>query len=263
MEGRCRSVVDAASTMRAASASPIAAVVGGGLCGLAVAAEFASRGYGVLMLDASGEPGSAPASSAAAGLLDPLTPKGKLMWRGIDAFTSSLKMLDAAASPYRKTGTLHVPRGQKDASVLCESVSRIAKEVSSQFGIAYVNPSSDAVLEMTASDQTLGSSIESSPPVLSQLAPGARLPFGALYCQAGMVVDVRRYLRLLWAHIKTLSPTSMWCHQRAISDTRLLAHKFDHVRDPPARQLCLPFSCLCQYRAQGIVNGYNSPARRL
>ena len=111
-----------------ASCSRCVAVVGGGLSGLGAAAAFATRGYGVCIMDASGEPGSAPASSAAAGLLDPLTPKGKLMWRGVEAFQASSQLLSQAAAqhpgmpaPARSVGVLHVPASQKHAATMREA----------------------------------------------------------------------------------------------------------------------------------------------
>ena len=51
------------------------------LCGLGCAHELAVQGVAVLLVDVL-PPGEAPASSAAAGLLDPLSPKGRIMWRG-------------------------------------------------------------------------------------------------------------------------------------------------------------------------------------
>ena len=47
-------------------------------------------------------PGEAPASSAAAGMLDPLTVKGRLMWQGDAALTAALRLIraaDAIANP--------------------------------------------------------------------------------------------------------------------------------------------------------------------
>ena len=55
----------------------------GRLCGLACAHELAQNGLAVLVVDAL-RPGEAPASSAAAGLLDSLTPKGRIMWKGAE-----------------------------------------------------------------------------------------------------------------------------------------------------------------------------------
>ena len=141
-----------------------AAIVGGGLSGLATAAAFASRGYGVLIVDASGEPGSAPASSAAAGLLDPLAPKGKLMWRGVEALDAARRLLDAcstpSARPYAVNGVLHVPRGRKDAAALREAATGSEH---ARLGITFIEPAT--------ADPDEADPPPSSPPPVPPLSP--------------------------------------------------------------------------------------------
>ena len=57
--------------------------------------ELVCRGIGVAVVDGAA-PGEAPASSAAAGMLDPLTVKGRLMWQGDAALTAALRLIRAA-----------------------------------------------------------------------------------------------------------------------------------------------------------------------
>ena len=118
-----------AAELRAGSdSSLVACVVGGGLCGLALALEFGRRGFAVLIIDPD-EPGAAPASSAAAGLLDPLTPKGRVMWRGTEAYDAASRLVLAASalSPddpcFSETGSLHVATDAKHAAALSSAAS--------------------------------------------------------------------------------------------------------------------------------------------
>ena len=72
-------------------------------------------------------PGEAPASSAAAGMLDPLTVKGRLMWQGDAALTAALRLIraadadadaDADAEAMLQCGILHAPHSTKHAGQL-------------------------------------------------------------------------------------------------------------------------------------------------
>ena len=70
----------------------------------------------------SAAPGEAPASSAAAGLLDPLSVKGRLMWQGEAALSAALRLIRAAdanagagAEASDQCGILHAPHSTKHA----------------------------------------------------------------------------------------------------------------------------------------------------
>ena len=70
----------------------------------------------------SAAPGEAPASSAAAGLLDPLSVKGRLMWQGEAALSAALRLICAAdvnagagAEASDQCGILHAPHSTKHA----------------------------------------------------------------------------------------------------------------------------------------------------
>ncbi len=94
-------------------------VVGGGFSGLAVAhhlAKFQCVEY-VRIHDAN-EPGqSSGASRASAGLLHPLTPRGKLLWMGEEGYNSSVSLLSVAQSALQL-------KGKHDPIVVCKSVIR-------------------------------------------------------------------------------------------------------------------------------------------
>lgn len=74
-------ILASATALRAGGSGRVGLVLGGGLAGLACAYELARRGVAVPVVD-GGAPSEAPASSAAAGMLDPLTVKGRAMRLG-------------------------------------------------------------------------------------------------------------------------------------------------------------------------------------
>lgn len=72
---------------------PHCAVVGAGFAGLATAYHLAAFGSDVTIFDPS-EVGTGGASSVAAGLLHPLTPRGKLIWKGEEGFVAAKELIE-------------------------------------------------------------------------------------------------------------------------------------------------------------------------
>lgn len=75
------------------------AVIGGGFAGLALTwhlLRYASQSHplSVDLFDAYGL--GAGGSGAAAGLIHPFNPKGRILWRGVEAFEDALRLVDAA-----------------------------------------------------------------------------------------------------------------------------------------------------------------------
>ena len=196
------------------SHAKVACVVGGGVCGLACAIELGKRGYAVCIVDPD-EPGAAPASSAAAGLLDPLTPKGKLMWHGEAAFEAACALIrtasDDAKPCFATMGSLHVANNAKHASQL----STAADEA-------------DYVHWLGASaftDET--SAIELDADVRDALLCGVSCPHGALFCRRAMVVDTSHYLMCLWRMVQATT-TACWLRKK-LNHTWAIAGVFDLV----------------------------------
>lgn len=184
----------------------VALVIGGGFCGLAVAHELSSAGHSVAIVD-SREPGAAPASSAAAGILDALSPKGREMWRGAEAHAAAIQLLKRAGaaeerSVYTSAGTLHCPASSKQASSLAEA----ATAGSDALGLQYL-PAPDAKV----------------------VAGGAALPHGALFCRCGVVVDSVAYLCALWGAVRALAPAEWVVQAVPARLVRPLASLFDVV----------------------------------
>ena len=202
------SFADAASCIRART-EKVACVLGGGFSGLAVAAKLADIGFGVLIVDAA-PPGAAAASAAAAGLLDPLSPKGKILWSGNEAFAEAIELIWRTAdiggsnSPCAvATGCLHVARGKKQATALRESAAELGD---SPLGIRYVD---NVDAEFAA------------------VCGGVQAPDGALYCRSSVVVDSNQYLKNLWAYIQAKTH-AVWM-QRHVEHCQALGDTFDIV----------------------------------
>ena len=227
----------AASLQASSTCGQVACIVGGGFTGLACAAGFAQRGYGVLVVDAVG-PGSAPASSAAAGLLDPLTTKGRLMWRGAEAFHAASQLLTAVAAarcdkegvgtPFHSAhGALHVASGANHANVLRASASSLARSADAAWlGLLWVDGDDPPSLVPNAHGTRTDASLLSEA-AAAAVECGAHCPHGALYCGCSAVIDTAQYLVQLWAHVQWQT-AARWEISR-ITDTRAMSAAFDHV----------------------------------
>ena len=194
----------AAESLLPGSSGPTALVLGGGICGLACAHELVGRGVATVVLDGA-EPGLAPASSAAAGLLDPLSVKGRVMWRGEEAFAAAVQLVRAAEpSALEQLGILHVPSAPKQAEQLRRSAGA--------FGSRWVDEAE-----------------------AQRLAPGAALPSGGLLCADGCVVDTALYLRALWRLVQARGAErgvrTQWVVRRSCRTAWVRRHAdtFDHV----------------------------------
>ena len=67
-------------------------IVGGGLGGLSIASQLASKDHTLVIYDTH-EPGDGGASAVAAGLLHPLTPKGNIIWKGEEGLESTEQLI--------------------------------------------------------------------------------------------------------------------------------------------------------------------------
>lgn len=67
-------------------------IIGGGLGGLSIASKLASKDCSLTIYDKH-DPGCGGASSVAAGLLHPLTPKGNIIWMGDKGLQSTEKLI--------------------------------------------------------------------------------------------------------------------------------------------------------------------------
>lgn len=69
-----------------------------GFAGLATAYHLAAFGSDVTVFDPHDAGTGTSASSVAAGLLHPLTPRGKLIWKGEEGFKAAKHLIEVGAS---------------------------------------------------------------------------------------------------------------------------------------------------------------------
>lgn len=85
---------------------PHCAVVGAGFAGLATAYHLAAFGSDVTIFDPN-EVGTGGASSVAAGLLHPLTPRGKLIWKGEEGFVAAKELIEVRGARLKARFSVH------------------------------------------------------------------------------------------------------------------------------------------------------------
>lgn len=100
---RCFSCISATSSSSSSSvlssSQPIKSVgiVGGGFSGLAAAYRLSKHCKDLTIYDLL-PPGKASASSAAGGLMHPLSPRGGFVWKGVESYNSSKSLFDEIES---------------------------------------------------------------------------------------------------------------------------------------------------------------------
>jgi glycine/D-amino acid oxidase-like deaminating enzyme len=192
----------ATAAAAAAAAAPARrfAVVGGGFAGVAAAWHLlaASRAAGAAaaldLYDAHGL--GAGASGAAAGTLHPFTPRGRLLWRGAEAFEDALALVAAAeraaapgAPPLAwRAGLLRPARTRAQAAALGAAAAAAAGAGAGAGAVAALGaaamaarvPGLDAAALLSAED----------------LPPGGA---AGLLAPRGLVLHPHRYLAAAWA----------------------------------------------------------------
>lgn len=182
-------------------------VVGSGLAGLACAERFASCGFAICVVCGEEAPGQSGPASAAASLLDPLTPKGKPMWRGTEAFDDAIASLNRAGEAPRpprlqaQLPILHVAGSSKAADALRAAATEHTEAAASAEGVASAASAGVRYLESGHAE-------------LARDASGASLPHGGLLCY-GVSVDTASYLRSLWAAVQRATAASWVCRRLA------------------------------------------------
>lgn len=193
-------------------------MIGGGLAGVAVAWHLlqASSPTKPLSLDliVQGEGLADGASGAAAGLLHPTSPRGKLMWRGDEAFLATRRLVDVAEAAGRKQiawrqGVLRLAQTQR----------QVASRWSTGLGFQPLMcpthcstrpPMSFSTLCVHVQEEQLRAAAETMPSaryvpasqldaILAGLTEEASAGLGALLFSDGMALDTKGYLDGLWA----------------------------------------------------------------
>ncbi|GMH37023.1 hypothetical protein BSKO_04896 [Bryopsis sp. KO-2023] len=176
-----------ATTQREARIQNVA-VIGAGLGGLAVTYHLLAMGRrmgeptSVNLYDAHGI--GAGASGAAAGILHPCSPKGKVTWNGVPAMAAALKLIHAAELAAQRKGC-ELP--------ICwrNGVIRVAKDSKQVENYRELGLSSSAVECLSLAEA-------------SDLVPGLIPPEldgvdgAALWIKEGAVIHPQRYMQYLW-----------------------------------------------------------------
>ncbi|KAK9833582.1 hypothetical protein WJX81_008540 [Elliptochloris bilobata] len=189
------------------------AVIGGGFAGCAVAwhllaAARAHSPIAVTLYDGAGLCGGA--SRAAAGLLHPFTPRGRLLWRGDEAVADALELVaaaEAAAARAAACAACDTDKTERDPDIGLED-----RFVWRQPLMRPARNEQQAREFAAAEGRTTGSGFQVSPlpaAAVAALAPGmcadaiaaasaAGGAGAALLVQGGLVLHPERYLRALW-----------------------------------------------------------------
>ena len=160
------------------------AVLGGGMAGLAVCRHLqdlaggAASGVRVTIFDSAAPGQSTGASAVAAGLLHPLSPRGKVIWRGQEGLEATLQLVQDAQA--------HL--GPNEKVLASETILRPG--LPGQHQSKFMNASDDdgSRFEWIGQDQV--QRLVTVPPTDSQ---------GAVVINGGVVVNTQAYLRGLWA----------------------------------------------------------------
>ena len=99
------------------------AIVGGGFAGLGCAYSVPSK-YRITVLDFN-LPGFGGASSAAAGMMHPMTPQGGIMWKGVEAYQSTINLMnDVGISSFQNVNIIRPCFTEKHMTIFSKAVAK-------------------------------------------------------------------------------------------------------------------------------------------
>lgn len=165
-------------------------IVGGGLGGLATAVRFSIGGHAsrIRVYDIASGPGIGGASAVAAGLLHPFTPRGRLIYKGLEGFFSTRAMLDLIQERIPN----HPPLYRAGKSIVRPFFDQSSLSTWTQAVDNYPK-----WLKLQNSEQFSELSNVNSSPAL-----------GAVVMENTLSVDTPEYLRGLWKVVQSFLPNS-------------------------------------------------------
>eukprot|EP00953_Heterococcus_sp_UTEX-ZZ885_P041404 21122-Heterococcus_DN1.PRE.7 len=176
--------------------------------GLATAYHLVRGGAAVTVFDEK-PVGQGGASAVAAGMLHPLTPRGKLIWKGAEGLAAANQLIEAASAALRATGQLQ----QGESVITCKQIVRPIMDQKNADMYAKAATTNSEYLQSLTTQQLLAA------------APGASADALAGVVIAGAVaIDAPLYLQGLWAACQRLDPQrAAWCCARIdLSDLQSL-----------------------------------------
>jgi len=184
------------------------AVIGGGFGGLAITWQL-SRHPSIGSIDVYDRygPGYADASSSSAGIMHCLTPKGKIIWNGIDGMTASLQLMDAV-QPFSHDGLpiynnqIQLQRlifNQDDLNNWMHASIHTPNEVELLNGDGDWNGSKGSDGNSGVYDDKENKSID-----------GSVIRSAIALIKGAVIVNPFRYLTALWKSIQFNNPNTQW-----------------------------------------------------
>lgn len=181
-------------------------------------------------------PGEGGASAAAAGLLHPFTPRGKLTWLGREGFSSSLRLLDIAQrqslAPLLSSPRVHDGRGQgwggpRGGLVMTARSDRLLQDF---MRTALVYPHDLELFRLDRTDHGL----RLTRPDEERDAADTRLSRMeyALHVRAGVAVNGSSYSKALWSACKERAGERRACGTRGAATW--LTQRVERLADVPA-----------------------------
>ena len=214
-------------------------IIGGGLAGLATAYHLLDKTSGdhslpsinLTILDTQSCPGVGGASSVAGGLLHPLSPKGKVAYRGLDGLAAANTLIAAAIVAHNAETDTTTTDAVDDGVVLREQLYRIATtpKQQQQFQHTAMELPQYATWIEPPRNPSQSNLTTSSSPILTdwehdyfrQTNNSTNILGMLKLAQGCKVIHMRNYLQGLWSACQTLggTGTTAWLHDTATDTT--------------------------------------------
>lgn len=182
------------------------AIIGGGFAGLSSAYQFAQHGAKAIHLFDAFPAGEAPASSAAGGLMHPLSPKGTFLWNGLKSYLSSKKLFEDVE---RITGMPFIARKTPLIRPITKESDDILWKKSYESMKDWIQRLSESEMREIYGDSMSG--------IIT-----------AYKFKEAIIIDSPRYLQSLWKVVQLTNQNSQWIHQN-ITDLSELVSEYDAV----------------------------------
>jgi glycine/D-amino acid oxidase-like deaminating enzyme len=185
------------------------AIIGGGLGGLGAASQLSELFPQIDMYDPFG-PGESSASSIAGGLLHPFSPKGKILWSGVEGFEETMQLAEKLKS------ITDVPKHMinQETSIIRPIFEK--DDLKNWKETASIYPNSLELGDPTDYARLLGFEEQ-----LENLLNFA-------YLKQSAIIYTPLYLQLLWRFVQSKSSKSTWIKQ-VVPNLDILKNQYDVI----------------------------------
>ena len=237
------------------------AIIGGGFGGLAVTWQF-SRHPSIETIDVYDryEPGFADASSNSAGIMHSLTPKGKIIWNGIDGMNSSIQLMNAV-QPFSHDG-LPIYNNKMQLQRLIFNSDDLSNwnraSIDYPDEVELLNSDVNTGKNGNIVDNDGSSSIYGHSSAVKIGGTKDESVIGVAVIKSAVIVNPFRYLNALWKSIQYNNPSAQW-HIQTVTNLSELSSSYDCVIvacGPGILNLCPQYSTqLRLVRGQNLFYG--------